>query len=249
MRNPTLDSAGSALRVVKLFHSRHTLTVTEVSHELGVAKSTAHRLLATLVAEGFAQRDPIKRAYHPGAALVAVGLATMGTLDVQRRANATVADLASRVGETVKMVVLQGRFARCISSIQADQSLRVGGDIGQLLPVHATAAGKVLLMDKSEDDIRRLFPATLPALTPYTISTLDALMVELQRVRQRNWASSEQESALGVFGLAVPIMGMANRLVAALAIAAPTARVTADRRVEMVGELLRAAEAIHANSS
>ncbi|WP_127817808.1 IclR family transcriptional regulator [Microbacterium sp. CPCC 204701] len=247
MRNPTLDSVVNALRVVQMFRTNATLTVTQVAKELDVAKSTAHRLLSTLVTEGFAERDPLKRVYHPGATLVAVGLSSMGTFDVQRRANQPMADAAARIGETVKLLVLQGRFSRCISSIEAEHALQVGGGIGRMLPVHATAGGKILLQNATEDHLRRLFPTGLPALTEHTITDFDDLMVELQATRKRRWATSRQESTVGVDGVAVAVTGVANKIVAALAVAAPSARMNPTRRLEIARELLEAAERMRAN--
>lgn len=242
MRNPTLGSVANAMRIIKLFRSHPTLSVTEVSQELDVAKSTAHRLLTTLVAEGFAQRDPLKHVYHPGSTLVSVGLAAMGSFDVQRRANAPIRQLAEHVGETVKLVVAQGQFTRCVQSVQIDNSLQVGDEVGLMLPITATAAGKVLLMNRTEEEMLRLFPAGLPAVTEHTIVDVGELMVELQVVRKRNWASSHEESSLGIEELAVPVMGMANRIVAALAVAAPTVRMNPERRTRIVAALLQTAD-------
>lgn len=248
MRNPNLGSVANAIRIVKLFRLHPTLSVTEVSQELNVAKSTAHRLLSTLVAEGFAERDPLKRVYHPGSMLVSVGLAAMGSFDVQRRANAPIHRLAGHLGETVKLSVAQGQFTRCVQSVQIDNSLQVGGGVGLLLPITATAAGKVLLMDRTEQEIRQLFPAGLPAVTEQTVVDVDELMVELQLVRKRNWASNCEESTLGIEGLAVPVMGLANHVVASLAVAVPTVRMNPERRTRIVAALLQTADQMRTNS-
>jgi DNA-binding IclR family transcriptional regulator len=238
-RNPyALDSATNALRIIGLLQARHSITVTEVSRELGVGKSTAHRLLMTLVAEDFVVRDPVHRRYHPGRALVRAGLSVLGDFDVRRRASQPMAKLAERTGETVKLLILEGPYARVLEVVEAPQSLRVGGSIGELLPANATAGGKMLLSQETEEALRERFRGRLPKLTEHTISDWDELVVELQAIRQRGWAANYEESAVGVHGLAVPVAGRAVPTLAALTIAAPTSRIPRGQHVEILRQLL-----------
>ena len=245
MRNPTLESASNALAVVRMFTELETLTVTQVAERLDVAKSTAHRLLTTLVEAGFAQRDPRRRHYHPGPALVAAGLGAMGALDVTRRAHQHAADLAERIGETVTMAVLQGSYARCVAAF-TPATRRLPGfsaTVGRLLPLHSTASGKILLAGRSEEEIRSLYPGGLAALTPRSITDIDVLMVELERTKRRKWAISDEESTHGVVGLAVPVYGETTRI-AAIAVAAPADSLPGSMRLSIVDELFRTADGI-----
>lgn len=219
--------------------------MTEASRELGVGKSTAHRLLMTLVSEDFALRDPVHRRYHPGKALVAAGLSALGDFDVRKRAGGPMRVLADRLSETVKLVVLQGPFARVLEVIESDQTVQVGGSVGELLPANATAAGKLLLSQESEEMLRQRFGDRLPSLTDRTITDWDDLAVELQKIRQRGWSENIGESTGGVNGLAVPVSGHAVQMVAALAVAAPADRLTPATRLDMVKEMLMAVNAMN----
>jgi DNA-binding IclR family transcriptional regulator len=237
----TLDSATNALRLIGLLGERGTITVTEVSNELNVGKSTAHRLLATLVAEDYATRDPVHRRYHAGRALVGAGLSALGELDVRRRAFHPLRQLAVQTGETCKVLILEGLFARVIDTAETPQSLRVGGSIGDLLPANATAGGKLLLSGESEESIRERFGKRLPSLTANTISDWDDLMVELQRIRERGWASNVGESTPGVVGLAVPVQGKSVPTVAVITLAAPAERLPRSHYVRTVSLMFEAA--------
>ena len=218
--NPyALDSASNALRVIGLLGERSTITVTEVAAELAIGKSTAHRLLMTLVAEDFATRDPVHRRYHAGR-----GLAVLGELDVRKRASKPMRQLTEKTGETTKLLVLEGPFARVIEVAETEQSLRIGGSAGQLLPANATAGGKLLLCNETEEALRARFGRHLPSITDKTITDWDELMVELAAIRRRGWASNVGGSTPGVSGLAVPIQGRSVPTVAVLTLAAPTAR-------------------------
>ena len=103
-----LSSVDHALELLLLFRSRPTLRVSEVADSLGVARSTAHRLLVMLVHRGFAVQDPATRAYRPGPRLAEIGLAAVGALDVRARMRPYLTEIAARTGETVSLLVLDG---------------------------------------------------------------------------------------------------------------------------------------------
>ena len=241
--NPyALDSASNALRVISLLGERSTITVTEVACELGIGKSTAHRLLMTLVAEDFATRDPVHRRYHAGRALVGAGLALLGDFDVRKRASKPMRQLTERTGETTKLLFLEGPFARVIEVAEAEQSLHIGGSVGELLPANATAGGKLLLCHETEEELRARFGRRLPAITDDTITDWDELMVELAAIRKRGWAASLGESSPGVSGLAVPVQGRSVPTVAVLTLAAPTARLPRSKYQETIAMMFEAAK-------
>lgn len=229
----SLDSAANALSVVELLRTRRSLSVTDVSRELGVGKSTAHRLLSTLIAEGYALRDPVQRKYYAGRALVEMGLSAIPDLSQPASAHNALVDLARETGETVKLMVLDGPLARVIDIALADHG-RVGGAVGQALPAYAMAGGKVLLSHEGPEDVRRRYGGRLDPLTAQTITSWDALDGELAAVRERGWAANDSEATPGVAGLAVPVYGRDGQVVAALAIAAPASHLTADERMRML---------------
>jgi DNA-binding IclR family transcriptional regulator len=190
--NPyALDSVSNALRVIGLLGERGTITVTEVAVELGIGKSTAHRLLMTLVAEDFATRDPVHRRYHAGRALVGAGLSLLGEFDVRKRASKPMRRLTEKTGETTKLLILEGPFARVLEVVETGQSLRISGSVGQLLPANATAGGKLLLCNETEEALRERFGRHLPPVTDDTITDWNQLMVELtaiRRARRKKWS-------------------------------------------------------------
>jgi len=223
MPNPyALDSAGNALRVLTMLGERTTVTVTEVALELGIGKD-------------FATRDPVHRRYHAGHALMSAGIAVLGEFDVRKRASKPMRQLAEQTMETTQMLVLEGRFARVLEAVEADQSLRIAGSVGQLLPANATAGGKLLICHETEEALRARFGRRLPAVTENTITDWDELMVELTAIRRRGWAASVGESASGVSALAVPIQGHSVPTVAVLSIAGPTARLPRARYPHLIG--------------
>lgn len=218
----TLHSVVNALRVLTLVHKEGKVTLPSISEHLDVGKSTAHRLVTTLVAENFLQRSPAHRAeFIVGPALLEIGATALRNADVRRHARRPMERLCDQLGETVSLVVLEGNSTRVVDGVESKQPIRVGLRTGVVLPANATAAGKVLLAQLPEKNLPELFPQGLPALTSYTLTSWNALNKQLAQIRVDGFAFSGSESEPAMNGLAVPVSDHTGDAVAALAIAAP----------------------------
>jgi DNA-binding IclR family transcriptional regulator len=224
METKPVSSVDNALHVLQLFKSRRVLRVADVADDLGVARSTAHRLLVALVQRGFAAQERVTRAYIPGPELMEIGLAVVDMLDIRGRARPFMTALADELHETVSLVVLEGANARFVDSIESPQVVRVSSRTGQVLPAHCVSGGKVLLSTLSRDGIDHLYHVEeLPTLTPYSISTKTALLEALDEIRERGYSTNEAESEPDVCAAAVALQ-MAGSA-AAVTVAAPSSRV------------------------
>ncbi|AGB22203.1 transcriptional regulator [Mycobacterium sp. JS623] len=229
MKGPAMEpkpvsSVDNALHVLQLFKSRRVLRVADVADDLGVARSTAHRLLVALVQRGFAAQEPVTRAYIPGPELTEIGLAVVDMLDVRGRARPFMTALADELHETVSLVVLEGANARFLDAIESPHVVRVSARTGQVLPAHCVSGGKVLLSILSREAVDSLYPDDeLPTLTPQSISTKKQLFQALDEIRERGYSTNELESEPDVSAAAVALE-MAGSL-AAVTVAAPTSRV------------------------
>ena len=187
--------------------------------------STAHRLLGTLVARGYAAQSPASGRYLLGYKLLEL---TSGLQDRLGRLRAAARPhleaIQAETGETTNLVVLEGRNAVYVESVAGTRSVRLFTEIGQAIPAHTSGSGKALL---AWADAAAL-PAELPASTPRTLTTLDALREDLARIRQRGYATDDEEHELGVACVAVPILDRAESAVAAISVSGPAPRVNAD---------------------
>lgn len=230
MANPYgVQSVRNAMRLLQLLRSRTWIGVTEAGEELGLGKSTVHRIFATLEEEGFIQRDRVKRGYRIGPAMFDLGLAAVGDLDVRRKARQPMEVLRDKCDETVNLHVLEGNHTRVVDGAECNNLVRVTSRVGIALPANSTAAGKVLLSFMPPDKVTKLFPNGPVAVTEATITQSSALAAELLEVRRRGYATNFGESAAGLHGVAVPIMNRNREPIAALAVAAPSGRLTAGR--------------------
>ncbi|MFE9693270.1 IclR family transcriptional regulator [Micromonospora sp. NPDC005806] len=239
-----IESVDKALRLILLMRDRGEVRVTDVSDELGVARSTAHRLLMTLVHHGFAMQDTASRSYRAGRALVEIGLAAVGELDVRRKARQHMERLAAELRETANLVVLEGAAVRFIDGVEADQALRVTSRTGALVPAHATSGGKMLLAELTDSELEALYPRGFSRITDRTLTDPAALREELADARRLGYAMNRGESEQGVHAVAVCVRDHAGRAVAALAISVPAPRADHSRLRGFVEPLCRAAEAI-----
>jgi IclR family acetate operon transcriptional repressor len=236
--NYPMSSVNNALRLILLFREQPSVRLMEAREYLGVAHSTAHRLLAMLAYHGFVRQDPESRAYHAGPALVEVGLAVVQTLDVRQQARPYLDELAKRLGETVHLAVLEGRLVRFLDAVESDKTLRVTARTGALLPAHCTSLGKALLAELDEPALARIYPpdVELERITEHSIATVEELRHELAKVRRRGYAVNSSESEEGVGSVAMAYRDLANRW-APNANPAPLSRLSPQRTEEVVDAL------------
>jgi DNA-binding IclR family transcriptional regulator len=219
-----LESVDRALRLLSLLPTHAQLRVTDVSRELGVAPSTAHRLLSTLAHRGFVTADD-QRAYRAGPAFWALTAATEPDDGVPAGVRPHLVRLAEDVGETITLTVLDGLFCRFVGVLPGSRPLRSIVRIGSVLPSHTVSGGKALLAQLPPRKLRTLLAGhRLVPMTPRSIASLNQLADELATVRETGYATNVGESEEGITAVAMPVHGPDGTAVAAVAVSAPTAR-------------------------
>src|SRR5437763_161850 len=223
-----ISSVDNALRLLVLFRDRPRVRLSEASEYLGVAHSTAHRLMAMLAFHGFVRQEPDSRAYVAGPVLTEIGLAAVRELDIRMHARPALEQLAAVLGETAHLAVLEGDSVRYLDAAESPRALRVAARTGTTLAANCTASGKALLAELPDAEVTALFPgqAALTALTGRSITTRPRLLAELRRVRERGCAGNVEEGEGGVASGAVAVHGPRLAPAAALAVSGPVSRMT-----------------------
>ncbi|MGY2001676.1 IclR family transcriptional regulator [Blastococcus sp. SYSU DS1024] len=235
MRNGTGDgpvlvqSVDRALAMLTVLADRGSAGVTDLGAELGVHKSTASRLLATLEAHGLVEQVGERGTYRLGFGLVRLGGASAAQLDLTRLGHEVCERLAAELDETVNLAVLDGDSAVNISQVHGSASVGVLNWVGRRTPLHATSSGKVLLAFGSAAARSALSAAPFARYTPATITDAAVLDEVLHEVRSRGWAATEGEFELGLNAVAAPVCAPDGRLLAALSVSAPAYRLPAER--------------------
>lgn len=245
--NYPIESVDNALRLLLSLIDQPTMTVSDGSEMLGVAPSTAHRLLAMLQYRGFVSQDPATRQYTAGPILLKLGLAAVRDLDLRRAARPVLERLSAEVDETVNLCVLLGTEILFVDCVETSRIIRVGSRTGIMLPAHIASGGKALLAEMSQEELRELYPETrLKKMTPQSLSKRSDLEKELADVRARGYATNFGESETDLCAVAVAIPGRHGRALGAVAVAAPKSRLPKDQVDRIVEPLRRAARDIGA---
>lgn len=210
-----------------------------IASDLRLNKSTLHRFLAALVGRGYVvQRDD--RRYEVTLKLLTLSSLLIDRFDVREQIRPVVRETMESTGETVHVGVLEGVDVVYIDKIEGRQAVRMASRIGSRVPAHASALGKVLLAELPDGEARaRLAGVELTPVTARTITDLDDLLAELDRVRRAGYAVDDLESEDGIRCVAAPVRDRSGQGVAALSISGWIISMTEERVVEL-GPLLRA---------
>jgi IclR family KDG regulon transcriptional repressor len=240
-----LSSVGNAARLLKVFLSREReLGVSELARRLDLGKSTVHRVLGTLAAEGLIEQNAVTGNYRLGLVMFELGEAVRVHMDLHAAGGPVLAALREQTRESCQIGILDGTEVVYVDRLESPQTLRLFTETGRRVPVHCTSSGKILLAhldDRELDAVLALAPLT--ALTPRTITDPAVLRAELVTARRRGWAEAVEEREVGVASIAAPVRGAQGEVVAAISIGAPTARLGQAARRRLAPILLEAGEA------
>ncbi len=235
-----VQSLARGLRILDLLAQAHdTIGISEVAQDLGVDKSSAWRLLQTLVTHGYAIQDPESKRYRLGSHVVALSYAVLHDMPLRDQARDFLYDLVEKTGECAHMAVYSQGQALVIADVETSATLRVITGVGRVAPLHCTAVGKALLAFGKYP-----FPSELARYTPLTITDHQALLRHLQQTRDQGFALDDEELTLGVRCMAAPVYDLSGELVGSLGISGPTLRVTRERIVELSTLIVAAAHGL-----
>ena len=248
MQKPSypIHSVEKALALLGLLKDHDRLRVTDVSRELHIAPSTAHRLLAMFEHACLLSQPKRSAPYQVGPALVELVTRLASQLDIATVVRPHLAQLVREVDETAHVCILRDDKVVFLDCIESSQALRAVSRKGQAIFAHATSGGKALLAELSESEVERIFPREeLNRLTRKTIASRASLINELRRTRARGYAKNAEESILAFSSFASVIRDRAGYARASIVMAGPAARI---RRYE-AGRLEAAVRAACAHAS
>ena len=235
-----VQSVDRALGILELLARTGEAGVTEIAVELGVHKSTAFRLVATLEAHRLVEQTVDRGRYRLGVGILRLAGATTARLDLVQEARPISRKLAADTGETVNIAVLSESSALYLDQVAGSSALQSHNWVGQHIPLHATSNGKVLLSDL--DDARLdVVLGKLATYTPHTITKRGSLCEELDQVREQGYALAVDELEVGLSAVAAPIRNAHGDVVASMSVSGPSFRLTPDRIDDVVALVTEAA--------
>lgn len=235
-----VQSVDRAITILELLAREGESSVTEIAAGLGVHKSTAFRLLATLEVHRLVEQINDRGRYRLGVGNLRLAGATTARLDVVSEARPITRQLASETGETVNITVRSEESALYLDQVAGSSALQSHNWVGQRIPLHATSNGKVLISELSEAELGAALPH-LPPFTGHTITSRQALHEELSEVRRLGYALAVDELEVGLTAVAAPIRSHHGDIIASMSISGPTFRLTRERLDETVPLVVAAA--------
>lgn len=235
-----LRSVTTALELLDHFADGSELGVSEVARHLGVAKSTAHRLLSTLVARRFVERSGTTGRYRLGLHVYELGLLALDRSELRRASVGVLEDLRERTGQTVHLGLADGADVIYLERLQAVRSIPLMAGLHRRMPSHCSASGKVIAaFDPAVAEARK--EAGFPQMTPMSISGPVQFDRMLAVIHQRGFAVNRDEARRGVSSVAVAIRDDTGRPVGAVSLVSTTEdlRRNLERHVRLVASAAR----------
>ena len=232
-----IQSLARGLQILDMIAERSSVSVTEIAALLDVDKSSASRLVKTLVNYGYLQPDSETRRLILGKRMHQMGWQLLNQMPVREHAKKYLYWLVAETGECAHTAVYSEGKALMIDDVESDVSrLRVVGGVGRTIPLHCTAVGKSLL---AFSEVPR--PAILTAWTARTITDWTRLNELLDAINRQGYAIDDEEYDQGVRCLAAPVYDHTGLAIAAIGISGPTVRMPDERLSRLAAQVIDAA--------
>ena len=201
-----------AMAVVSAFsYGEPVLGVSELARRLGIGKSTVHRILTTLVADGYVERTHDER-YRLSIKMYEIGQQVAASIELRELVHPALERLRNESGETAHVGVLSGTDVVYVDRLESPHMIRWLTAVGRRRGAHATSTGKCLLAFGPPADVARVVAGGLPKLGPRTITSRSMLERALAKIRVDGYAVSVDEAVPGVVSVAAPLFDGARRL-------------------------------------
>lgn len=244
----SVQAVERALKILIVLAEAGTpLTLTQIRDKTDLNISTAHRLLHTLMNDGFIGQDKETGKYMLGLRTFEVGHAALYSMDIRTTARPFLQGLVDRCNETTNLAILDQDEVVYIDQIESLNMIKIFARVGSRGPAHCTGAGKALLAQLSDRELDRFLQHMLPlqSFTDFTICEPHKLKQEMMQIRKNGYALDNGELEGGVRCVAVPVWDFENKAIAAISVSGPDNRLTdAFIQERLIPEVMAAAAKI-----
>jgi len=222
--HPTPQKYGSPAVVraldIMVFMANHPRSygATELSRSLKIPKNTVSRILLSLAEREFAVQDAATGGYQLGTRVFTLGMSLYTRFELRRRARSHLEWLCKETQETCQIHVPHGDKVLVLDTVSPDVQFYFRVLPGGLLDYHPNAFGKCILAFRPEEDVRKIMPPRMEALTPHTIVVRSEFLAQLEETRKTGLAYDNEEYIMGVFCIGAPVFDAESNVVAGLGI-------------------------------
>jgi IclR family transcriptional regulator, KDG regulon repressor len=225
-----------AVQILDCFGFDHPeLSVSEVGLITGLHKSTAHRILMALEYNDLIKQNPETGKYHLGIKLFKLGHQAVSQLNLRETCRPFLIRIMNKTQETVHLAILDDDEVLYLDKVEGPHALRMPSRVGRHIPTYCTSLGKAMLSCLDEQEVKRILrKQALKAYTPNTIKNLDLLLADLRAIRNRGYSIDNEEIEIGLRCVGAPIRDHTGTMIAAISVAAPSARLT-EQKIPVAG--------------
>lgn len=236
-------TVAKALALLNYFsEAEPEIGLSELARRSGVDKATVHRMLGVMCDAGLLEKRGDARTYRLGAGVLRLARVRETVFPVSSLVQQSLEALSTSLGETAHASLVSGRALATIGISESNRGSRVSLVAGEILLMHCTASGLVVLAHSRPEFVDRALSEPLVARTSRTVTDPNILRARLEEVRLTGFAEANQTAEDDVYGIAVPIFDDGGEVTGAIAIATPAHRMTNDLRREIIAALFGEAE-------
>jgi IclR family KDG regulon transcriptional repressor len=219
--------------------------IQDLVDDLGIPQSTAYELARILMEAGYVEQGRERGALCLGRKLYELGMAYRSQVDLLKDGEDIVHRLSQELGETVQLSVLDHDRMLVLLKDEGTRPLRIISKVGSRVPVNWAAAGRLLVSDMSEDELRRWLPANVaPSPTKTAPLDVEELVGQIRAFRARGYGIEVGEANEHAGCVAAPVLDREGRCIAAISVAAPEYRLSESKCPAMIEAVCEAAEAL-----
>jgi IclR family transcriptional regulator, KDG regulon repressor len=234
-----------ALQIMGCFNDENPERgISDIAQVVGLHKATAHRIVTTLVNFGYLERADDGQKYRLGMELANLGFKVIRRMDLRREALPYMKQLVEEWDETCDLSLYDQGRVFYIEVFRGHRALTIAAAVGQRLPPHCTASGKLFLAYLPPAELDVILSQPLEAYTEKTITSPDELRTNLKNIRKQGYAVDFEEFEEGICAIAAPIFNRSGNVIAALGSPSPTSRITPEQIVQIAESFKQAARAI-----
>lgn len=240
------STVAKALSLLDYFsEAEPEIGLSELARRSGVDKATVHRMLGVMCDYGLLEKRGDARLYRLGAGVLRLARVRETAFPVTSIFQQVLEKLSSELGETAHASLISGHALATIGVSESNRGSRVSLMAGEILPMHSTASGLVVMAFSKAELVDRLLGEPLAAKTSRTITDPSILRARLQEVALTGYAESDQTNEDDVYGIAMPVFDSDGTATGAIAVATPAHRMTNDLRQQVIAALFREAEKLN----
>lgn len=238
----SLQSVERALRVVEvLVHQARPMSVREISEQIGINRTTAHRLVATLCSSGWAERAPDGR-FQLSIKFLAIGQVVNSQRQFLEEIRPELMRLSQLTRETVHVGVMDNHEILHVDKIESLEQVGVSSRIGARGAVHSTSLGMAIMAAHDDGTVERYMAEVLVLPPPVGMTDADRFQQRIEETRERGFSLDDEDDSIGVRCIGIAVRGPDANPLFAVSITGPSPRFTRDAALRFGPELVRTGE-------